>query len=101
MKDFDNEQDFEVVAYEIEEGLIEVQFFDGDIEEFEHDIWYEMTLAKIPPPEDWSGAIEVDEDGPGTDDGIGLNEGPDLHARNELFAIFREVGVINTIQLCL
>lgn len=56
--------DFEVVALDEEAQTIEIQYFDGDIEELDLDAWYELPLEAIEAPDDWSGPydeIEVDE----------------------------------------
>ena len=51
---------FEVVALEGgHEELIEIQFFNGDIEEVDKETWTHLHLFEIAPPEDWSGAFEV------------------------------------------
>jgi len=52
------EQDFEVVAFEGDDGLIEIQYFDGNLEEIDIDSWYEMELNELSAPEDWSGPFE-------------------------------------------
>jgi len=67
---FQNHQrkDFEVVASDPDEGTIEIQYFDGDVEEIEFDAWYELELQPIDPPEDWSGPF----------DGIGPEEMGDV-----------------------
>lgn len=57
----DKGQKFSVVALNEDEGLIEVQHFDGDLEEIELDSWYEMDLEPIEEPENWSGPIDVGE----------------------------------------
>jgi len=57
-RNLNNEQDFEVVAVEADQGLIEIQYFDGDIEELDTDSWYEMDIDYISSPEDWSGPFE-------------------------------------------
>ncbi len=49
---------FEVVAVD-KDGGVEVQHFDGEIEELDLDSWYELELTEIPPPEDWSGPFEI------------------------------------------
>lgn len=49
---------FEVVAIDEEEGVVEIQYFDGAIEELERDTWYEMELRSVEPPEDWSGPFD-------------------------------------------
>lgn len=49
---------FEVVAVD-KDGGVEIQHFDGEIEELDLDSWYELELVEIPPPEDWSGPFEM------------------------------------------
>ncbi len=57
----------EVVAYDHEEGVIEVQFYDGTVEEYDHDDWEELEVAVIAPPEDWAGSYDVSRDDYGVD----------------------------------
>lgn len=57
-KDIDSDQTFEVVAVDEDEGTIEIQHFDGDVEELDLDTWYEMELEFIEPPEDWTGPYD-------------------------------------------
>lgn len=52
---------FEVVALDDDEGTIEVQYFGGEIEEFDINSWQLLELSQAAPPEDWSGALEVDD----------------------------------------
>lgn len=49
---------FEIVAIDEDDGTIEIQFFDGSIEELEIDLWDEMELTSAAPPEDWSGPFD-------------------------------------------
>lgn len=49
---------FEVVALDEDEGLVEIQYFNGDIEEIELEIWYELEIEPSQPPEDWTGPID-------------------------------------------
>ena len=61
-----NGRTFEVVDVDDENGLVEIQYFDGDVDEIELDAWYELDLEPIEPPEDWSGpldSIEPDDRG--------------------------------------
>lgn len=51
---------FEVVAVD-EDGNVEIQFFDGSIEEFEKEVWFELKLSPAAQPEDWTGPYEVVE----------------------------------------
>jgi hypothetical protein len=52
----------EVVAIDEDGGTIEVQFFDGTIDEIEIDSWREQFLIEVAPPEDWSGSVDMDPD---------------------------------------
>lgn len=54
-------QEFEVVAVDEDEGLIQVQYFDGDLEEMEREAWEELALELSDPPEDWTGPVDVVE----------------------------------------
>jgi hypothetical protein len=57
----DKGQKFCVVALNEDEGLVEVQHFDGDLEEIDRDIWYQLDLEPIEEPENWSGPVDVGE----------------------------------------
>jgi hypothetical protein len=54
----DREQDFMVVDVNEKEGTVDIQYFDGDIEELEMEEWEEMDLEEIEPPEDWTGPLD-------------------------------------------
>ena len=62
---------FEVVAYDEDAGLVDVQYFDGDVSELDMDMWEELVVEAIEEPEDWSGPF----DDLGTDD-MGDTERP-------------------------
>lgn len=49
-------RNFRVVA--IEEDAIEVQYFDGDIEEIDAESWYQMGLKAVTEPKDWTGPFD-------------------------------------------
>lgn len=58
----------EVVAYDAADGTIEVQYFDGTVEEFDFDDWRSQrasgAIEEAEAPEDWSGSVDVEpEDG--------------------------------------
>ncbi len=57
----------EIVAYDPEEGVVEVQFYDGTIEEYELDDWEELEVVSIAPPEDWAGSYDLSKDDYGVD----------------------------------
>lgn len=55
---------FRVVAADSRTGCIEIQYFDGDLEELEIDAWREMDVEPAEAPEDWTGPfddIETDD----------------------------------------
>jgi len=51
---------FEVVAVDNDDRTIEIQLFDGTIDEVEFDIWQEQHLIEVAAPEDWSGSMDMD-----------------------------------------
>lgn len=55
----DKGQRFLVVAFDEDDGLVETQHFDGDIEEIPLDIWYQQNLETAEAPENWSGALDI------------------------------------------
>ncbi len=54
------EEAFEVVAVDVENEVVLVQHYDGTLEEFDFDSWMELGARPSAPPEDWSGAMDVD-----------------------------------------
>jgi len=50
--------EFQVVAYDETDGVVDIQHYDGDIEALELHDWYEMELEQIEPPEDWAGSVD-------------------------------------------
>lgn len=57
----DKGQEFCVVAVDETDGIVEIQYFDGDIEEIEMEAWYELEIETAEEPENWSGALDVAE----------------------------------------
>lgn len=51
---------FEVVAIDRDDGTVEVQHFDGTVEEFDLESWDEQDFEEAQPPEDWTGSVDVD-----------------------------------------
>jgi hypothetical protein len=54
----DKSIDFMVLDVNLREGTVDIQYFDGDIEELEMEEWEEMDLEEIEPPEDWTGPLD-------------------------------------------
>ena len=51
-------QKFEVVAVDDDEAVVEIQYISGELDEVELEIWAQMGMEKISPPEDWSAAYD-------------------------------------------
>lgn len=51
---------FEVVAIDEDAGTVEIQQFDGTIDEVDLDAWTDLLLSEVSAPEDWSGSVDMD-----------------------------------------
>jgi hypothetical protein len=51
-------QDFMVLGVNETDGTVDIQYFDGIIEELEMEEWEDMDLEEIEPPEDWTGPLD-------------------------------------------
>ena len=51
---------FEVVAVDQRDGTIEIQFFDGTIDEVEFENWPRLIIESVGAPDDWSGSVDMD-----------------------------------------
>lgn len=51
---------FEIVALDIDEGTVQVQYLDGEIANIDPEDWNELLLQKAAAPEDWRSAFELD-----------------------------------------
>lgn len=58
----ENGETFEVVALDEKDATVEIQYFDGTIEELDFDAWEQMEIEEAEAPEDWSGSVDVDEE---------------------------------------
>ena len=72
-----NDPPFEVVALDPDNETVEVQHYDGSVEELDFDSWLEMDFEPARAPEDYSGALDMDRedfnlsvDGMQFDDGL-------------------------------
>ena len=57
-KHLDKGYEFQVVAYDETDGVVEIQHYDGDVEALELEDWHAMELEHIEPPEDWAGSVD-------------------------------------------
>jgi hypothetical protein len=58
---------FEVVAYDEDDGTVEIQYFDGTVEELDIDTWEQMEIQPTEAPEDWSGSLDIEREDYGVD----------------------------------
>jgi hypothetical protein len=61
-KDLQTNALFEIVAWDPANHLIETQYLDGEVSEYDLDAWREMTLQKAEAPEDWRTPFELDDE---------------------------------------
>jgi len=50
---------FEVVAIDRHDRTIEIQHYDGSIDEYDYDSWKISNITAATQPEDWSGAYDM------------------------------------------
>ena len=58
----DKGENFVVTAIDEQEGTIEIQSFDGDLDELDLSVWSALPLEFSEEPEDWTGPVEVEPD---------------------------------------
>lgn len=62
-RDVAKDQMFRVVAVDEDRDLIEIQHFDGDLEEIEFSGWFDLDVEVTEAPEDWTAPLdEVERD---------------------------------------
>ena len=58
---------FEIIAVDDEDGTIDIQHFDGTVEEVDFDAWEESSFFLADPPEDYSGSLDIEREDYGVD----------------------------------
>ncbi len=53
---------FEIVSLDEDENTVAIQYYEGEIEEMELDVFAQLPLRSVEQPEDWSGPYEVDRE---------------------------------------
>lgn len=56
------EDPFEIVGIDLKGEIVLVQYFDGTLEEVDFDAWTELNARPCAPPEDYSGALDIERD---------------------------------------
>jgi hypothetical protein len=57
-RDTDKGRLFRVVAFDEERGIVELQHFEGELEEIDAGEWFDMDIEPAEAPEDWTGPVE-------------------------------------------
>ena len=79
--------DFEVVAIDEDAQTIEIQYFDGELEELDLDAWYDLVIESIEAPEDWSGPYdEMESDDLGYEEAEKEKEEEEFSDEDDLLA---------------
>jgi len=50
---------FEIVASDDDDDTLELQYYDGTIEELDRETWETLKPEPVEPPEDWRGSMDV------------------------------------------
>jgi hypothetical protein len=53
---------FEIVGVDAGAEIVLVQYFDGTLEEIDFDTWQEIEAKPCAPPEDYSGALDIERE---------------------------------------
>jgi hypothetical protein len=54
-------QRFLVTAIDEHSDTVEIQYFDGTLDEFDLSTWYAMDVEPVEAPEDWTGPVDMDD----------------------------------------
>lgn len=54
----DKGEAFQVVALDEYSGTIEIQEFDGGVDEIDFDEWRQLAVVAAAPPDDWGGSVD-------------------------------------------
>ena len=55
----DKGQRFQVVAIDEESQTVEIQYFDGTLDEHDLETWYQLCIEPCEAPENWSGPLDI------------------------------------------
>lgn len=61
-QNLDDDVIFEVVAVDEDEGLVEIQHEDGDLDQVDLDEWDQWELEAVAEPEDWTKPMDEETD---------------------------------------
>lgn len=55
-------ESFEIVAQDEDDETLELQYYDGTIEELDQETWEQLNPEPIAPPEDWVGSMDLSKE---------------------------------------
>lgn len=61
-------ESFEIVAQDEDDETLELQYYDGTLEELDRETWESMNPQKVEPPEDWTASMDVSREDVGGPD---------------------------------
>ena len=53
---------FEIIGLDADSQMVLVQHYDGTLEDFDFETWMTMAARACAPPEDYSGALDIERD---------------------------------------
>jgi hypothetical protein len=51
-------QKFQITAIDGRAETVEIQYFDGNLDEFDLTTWYALEMERVEEPEDWTGPMD-------------------------------------------
>lgn len=60
--DRDKDRRFEVIAVDEQDNRIDIQDFDGDLDEITFEYWFSLSVEPAEPPEEWLGPMDSAEE---------------------------------------
>jgi hypothetical protein len=72
---------FQVTGYDERSGTVEIQTFDGGLDEIDEETWQSLRLTPVDPPKDWTGPLDSME-AEGAEDRMQASEGYEFMDRN-------------------
>lgn len=79
-RQLDKDYEFKVVAVDEDEGIVQIQYIDDEVEELDIDSWYEWDVEPITPYDKGMGSSE---DVAERDDAADLDQDPDTDSLDE------------------
>lgn len=63
-RDVDDDGTFQVVLFDETDGVVEIQYSNGDVRALELEEWLEMDVESVTEPSEWASPDDEDADAP-------------------------------------